>query len=370
MRLNVPLTGEEELAEVAAVLESGYLTQGPRAARLEELIADYVGSDFAFAVSSATTGLHLALAGIGVKPGDEVVVPDFSFPATANAVIQQGAIPVFVDIELDTFNLDPTKLEAAAHRSHDRDHARARVRAHRGHGSDQRDRGCARSARDRRRRLRALRDLQRPRGGNASARPVCSPFHPRKIITTGEGGMITTDDETLAQTIRVLRTHGAVRGDLFMSFIDAGYNYRLSDLHAAVGIAQMAKLDAIVDARQALAHGLTERVSHIPGVSAPTVPEGSRHSFQSFVVLLDEDIDRDQVIRLMKARDIETTLGTYSMHLQPYFRDRFAIPDEALPNATRAHNSALTLPLYPQLDDGDLDRIAAALAESVELARR
>ena len=368
MRLNVPLTGEEELAEVAAVLESGYLTQGPRAARLEELIADYVGSDFAFAVSSATTGLHLALAGIGVKPGDEVVIPDFSFPATANAVIQQGAIPVFVDIELDTFNLDPTKLEAAVT---DRTAAIMPVHAFgliadmdpinaiaAAHGLPViEDAACALSA------------TYKGRAAGTIGTAGVFSFHPRKIITTGEGGMITTDDEALAQTIRVLRTHGAVRGDLFMSFIDAGYNYRLSDLHAAVGIAQMAKLDAIVEARQTLAHGLTQRVSHIPGVTAPTVPEGSRHSFQSFVVLLDDDIDRDQVIRLMKERDIETTLGTYSMHLQPYFRDRFAIPDEALPNATRAHNSALTLPLYPQLDDGDLDRIAAALAESVELAR-
>jgi dTDP-4-amino-4,6-dideoxygalactose transaminase len=369
VRLNVPLTGDEELAEVAAVLESGYLTQGPRAARLEELIAAYVGSEYAFAVSSATTGLHLALAGIGVKPGDEVVIPDFSFPATANAVIQQGAVPVFVDIELDTFNLDPAKLEAAIT---DRTAAIMPVHAFgliadmdpineiaAAHGLPViEDAACALSA------------TYKGRAAGTIGTAGVFSFHPRKIITTGEGGMITTDDAALADTIRVLRTHGAVRGDLFMSFIDAGYNYRLSDLHAAVGIAQMAKLDAIVEARQTLAAGLTERVSHLPGVSAPTVPAGSRHSFQSYVVLLDDDIDRDQVIRLMKERDIETTLGTYSMHLQPYFRTRFGISDEALPNATRAHNSALTLPLYPQLEDGDLDRIADALAQSVELARR
>jgi perosamine synthetase len=367
VRLNVPLTGAEELEAVGEVLSSGYLTQGPKTAQLESLIAAETGSRFAFAASSATTGLHLALAALGVKPGDEVVIPDFSFPATANVVVQQGATPVFVDIDLETFNLDTALLEAAVT---ERTAAIMPVHAFglvadmdpineiaKVHGIPViEDAACA------------LSGTYKGRAAGSLGTAGVFSFHPRKIITTGEGGMITTDDEELATRIRVLRTHGSVRGELFMSFVDAGYNYRLSDLHAAVGIAQMAKLEAIVERRQTLATGLAQRVAEIEGVRGPIVPEHSRHSFQSFVVLLDEQIDRDDVIRKMREHDVETTLGTYSMHLQPYFRERFRITDDALPNATRAHYSALTLPLYPQLADSDLDHIAESLASSIKRA--
>jgi perosamine synthetase len=369
VRLNVPLTDSAELDAVAQVLDSGFLTQGPRAAELESLVSSYVGVASAHATSSATTGLHLALHAVGVKPGDEVIIPDFSFPATANAVVQIGAVPVFVDIDIATFNLDPALLEAAIT---PRTAAIMPVHAF-GLCADMdpivaiadrhglpviEDAACA------------LSGLYQGRQAGSLGTAGVFSFHPRKIITTGEGGMITTDDPELAARIQVLRTHGAVRGELFMEFIDAGFNYRLSDVHAAIGVAQMAKLDHIVERRQALAAGLTERVSRIDGVTAPTVPDGSRHAFQSFVVLLDDELDRDAVIRAMKERDVETTLGTYSMHLQPYFRDRFGIADAALPQSTRAHHQALTLPLYPQLTDDDLDTIAATLVAAIAATRQ
>lgn len=364
MRLNVPLTDSAELDAIAEVMASGFLTQGPRAAAFEALINAHVGTSRAFAVSSATTGLHLVLDALGVRPGDEVIVPDFSFPATANAIVQLRATPVFVDIDIDTFNIDPAKLEAAVTKRTaaimpvhafglvaDMDPINA-IAARHGLPVIE-DAACALSA-----------SYKGRQAGSLGSAGVFS-FHPRKIITTGEGGMITTDDEKLAAKIQVLRTHGAVRGDLYMEFVDAGYNYRLSDVHAAIGLAQMAKLDYIFSRRQNLATTLTSFVSGIPGVRAPVVPDDSVHAYQSYVVLLDDNIDRDSVIRSMKARDIETTLGTYSMHLQPYFQQRFHIDDDLLPNATRAHHKALTLPLYPQLSDSDLDQIATALAESV-----
>ncbi|MET1017694.1 MAG: DegT/DnrJ/EryC1/StrS family aminotransferase [Leifsonia flava] len=364
MRLNVPLTDATERDAVAAVLESGFLTQGPKAAELESLVREYVGVRSAYATSSATTGLHLALHAVGVKPGDEVVIPDFSFPATANAVVQMGAVPVFVDIDIDTFNLDPALLEQAIT---PRTAAIMPVHAF-GLAADMdpivaiadaaglpviEDAACA------------LSGLYKGRQAGSLGTAGVFSFHPRKIITTGEGGMITTDDAELGARIQVLRTHGAVRGELYMEFIDAGFNYRLSDVHAAIGVAQMAKLEHIVERRQLLAEHLTQRIAAVDGVTAPTVPAHSRHAFQSYVVLLDDDIDRDGVIRAMKERDVETTLGTYSMHLQPYFRDRFGIRDSDLPQSTRAHHQALTLPLYPQLTDADLDLVVDALTASI-----
>ncbi|MBO2988392.1 DegT/DnrJ/EryC1/StrS family aminotransferase [Leucobacter tardus] len=346
------------------MLESGYLTQGPQAAEFERLVSKHTGSRFGFATSSATTGIHLALHAAGVKPGDEVIIPDFSFPATANAVIQQGAVPVFVDIELSTFNLDPRLLrEAFTTRT------RAVMPVHAfGLPADMgpinavaaefgvpviEDAACA------------LGGSYRGREAGALGDAGVFSFHPRKIITTGEGGMITTSDESLAERISVLRSHGAVRGSHFMSFVDAGYNYRLSDVHAAIGVVQMGRLASIMSDRWRLADRYALELDGVEGVTAPTVPDGSVHAFQSYVVLLDDAIDRDAVIDGMRARDIETTLGTYSMHLQPYFRDRFGIADEMLPMATRAHRSALTLPLYPQLSDEEVSEVSATLADVI-----
>lgn len=365
MRLNIPLTGAPEVDAVREVIESGYLTQGAKTAAFEEAVRGYTAARHAAAVSSATTGLHLALVALGVQPGDEVVIPGFSFPATANAVIQQGATPVFVDIDEATFNLDPALLDAAVTAR-----TRAIMPVHAFGLCADMDAINAVAARHE---LPVLEDAACALGGTYGGRHAGTlgtagvySFHPRKIITTAEGGMITTDDDELAKRIAVLRAHGAVRGELYMEFVEAGFNYRLSDVHAAIGLAQMTRIDDIVSGRRRAASELTSRVSDIEGVQVPTEPAGTAHTFQSYVVLLDDRIDRDEVIRRMRTRDIETTLGTYGMHLQPYFRERFGIPDEALPHTTRAHHQALTLPLYPQLTEDDMDAIADALRLSIE----
>lgn len=351
---------------MAEVLDSGYLTQGPRVAEFERLVSDYVGTRYGFATSSATTGLHLALHAVGVQPGDEVVIPDFSFPATANAVIQQGAIPVFVDIDLATFNMDPGLLEAAI-----TDRTRAIMPVH-AFGLpadiDPINEIAGRHG------LPVIEDAACALGGTYHGRQAGSlgtagvfSFHPRKIITTGEGGLVSTDDEVVAERISVLRTHGSVRGSHFMSFIDAGYNYRLSDVLGAIGVAQMARLSEIVAGRRRLADAYARELADVEGVTRPTVPSGLEHTYQSYVVLLDERFDRNTVIDDMRDAGIETTLGTYSMHLQPYFSERFGIADEMLPMATRAHHSALTLPLYPQLGDDDIGRVCTTLDHVLRL---
>lgn len=364
VRLNVPLTGREEIDLIQEVLDSGYLTQGPKVLEFEQLMKHYVGTDYGFATSSATTGIHLALHAAGVQPGDEVIIPDFSFPATANAVIQQGATPVFVDIELDTFNIDPGLIDEAI-----TDRTRAIMPVHAfGLPADMNpiNEIAARHG------LPVIEDAACALGGTYHGKQAGSlgtagvfSFHPRKIITTGEGGLVTTSDDAIAERIGVLRTHGSVRGSHFMSFIDAGYNYRLSDVLGAIGVAQMARLDGIVERRQELSDLYASALQDVAGVRAPTVPAHTRHAFQSYVVLLDEAIDRNAVIDGMREHQIETTLGTYSMHLQPYFTERFGIGDEQLPMSTRAHHSALTLPLYPQLTEDDVHLVCSALARVV-----
>lgn len=368
MKLNASVLGPEEVAAVAAVLDSGYLTQGPRAAEFESLIREQTGVPHAFATSSATTGLHLALHALDVHPGDEVIIPAYSFPATANVVVERGAIPVFVDIDPHTFNLEPSLLESAITARTkvvmpvhafglvaDMDPITAVAAAH--GVTVLEDAACALGA------------TYRGRNAGTLGDAGVFSFHPRKIITTGEGGMITTASAELAERITILRSHGGVRRELYLEFIDAGYNYRMSDINAAIGVVQMSRLDGILSRRRSLAAKLTELLADVEGAATPTVPVDCEHSWQSYVVLLAPDIDRDQVIREMRQRDVETTIGTYALHLQPYFRERFGIPDSALPHATRAHASALTLPLYPQLSDDDLVIVHDALKESIARSR-
>ena len=367
MRLNIPLTGAPELNAVAQVLESGYLTQGPKVAEFEKLVAAYSGSTFSFATSSATTGIHLALRAVGVQPGDEVIIPDFSFPATANAVIQQGATPILVDIDLNTFNMDPMNIRSAI------SNKTAAIMPVHAFGlpadmdpineiSDRHgipvveDAACA------------LGGIYKGAQAGALGTAGVFSFHPRKIITTGEGGMITTSDQRLAEKISILRTHGAVRGSHYLDFVDAGYNYRLSDVLGAIGVVQMQRLQEILDERRNLANKYDALFADMKGVKPPFVPELTSHTYQSYVLLLDAEIDRNRVIDLMRERDIETTLGTYSMHLQPYFRGRFGIDDSQLPKSTRAHKSALTIPLYPQMKLSELSQVAESLAEVLPLA--
>jgi len=194
-------------------------------------------------------------------------------------------------------------------------------------------------------------------------------FHPRKVITTGEGGMVTSSDPEMAGRMAILRTHGSVRGERYLSFVDAGFNYRLSDVLSAIGVVQMGRLDGILNDRRRLAEELTARLQTVPEVEAPHVPDGHTHAYQSYVVTLDPAVDRDAVIDAMSCREIETTLGTYGMHLQPFFESTYGTRPEQFPNATQAHHQALTLPLHTFLSDSDLDRIAEALSESVRESR-
>jgi dTDP-4-amino-4,6-dideoxygalactose transaminase len=369
IRLARPLVDEDELNELRAVLASGYLAQGPKVAEFERTVANYVGTKHAFATTSATTALHLALVVLDVGPGDEVLVPDFTFPATANVVVQQGAVPILVDVDPATFTID---LADMARKISPRTRAVMPVHAFglaadmvpimalaRAHGlSVVEDAACAIGTTHGGRRV----------GGFGHAN--CFSFHPRKVITTGEGGMITTDDDGLAERIALLRSHGGVRRDGRFTFEAAGFNYRMSDLQAAVGVAQMRKLDGLIARKRQMAARLTELLDGVGGITLPREPSWGGHIFQSYVVLLDEGLDRDAVIGLMREQGVETTLGTYALHAQPFYAREYHYEPGDLPGSYRAFRQSLTLPLYPQLQEADLDRIAATLRRALDRVRR
>ena len=349
IRLAWPDVGAEELAALAEVLESGMLTMGPKVPELEALLATACGVPHAVAVSSGTAALHLAVLALGIGPGDEVVVPAYTFPATANAVELCGAKAVLCDVDPATFNLDLAKLPAALS-----SRTKAVLAVHL-FGRPLDWDALAALVPDG---VALVEDAAGALGAHSRGRPCgslgvmgCLSFHPRKIVTTGEGGAVTTADPALADAVRRLRHHGIVpRGDFDIP--EPGPNYRLSDLLCAVGIPQLRRLEELHAARARVAAGYTERLAGL--VETPSATEGDRHGWQAYVVSLDR---RDEALAGLRAQGIEAQIGTYALHRLSAYRDRGAFP-----GADAAFERALALPFHTRLADAGLDRVVEALA--------
>jgi len=360
IRLTFPEIGDEEIAAVAAVLRSGYLVQGQHVQAFEQRVAEAVGVPHAVAVSSGTAALHLALLAAGIGPGDEVIVPDFTFPATANVVELVGARPVLVDVDLATFNVDVAQIRPAITRR-----TRAIMPVHLfGQPADMgpilelaaehgllviEDAACALGAEYHGRRCGGL--------GNAG----CFSFHPRKAITTGEGGMVVTDDERLAGRVRQLRNHGMARQGEAVRFVDAGFNYRLTDFQGALGAVQMGRLEEIIARRTYLAGLYHQALAGLPGVTRPTAMDGTRHVWQSYVILLDEGVERAAVMRTLAEAGIETAIGTYAVSAQPHYAGKAG----RLPNSLRAYERGLCLPLHTRMTEADIEEVVRWLERAV-----
>ncbi len=344
IRLAWPDVGEEELAEVAAVLETGQLTMGPRVDEFERLVEDACRVKHAVAVSSGTAALHLAVLALGVGPGDEVIVPAYTFPATANVVALAGGKPVLVDVDPETMNLDAGAVARAVTKR-----TKAIVAVHlfgRPARLDELPSDVA-----------ILEDAAGALGARRQGDPCgglglvgCLSFHPRKIVTTGEGGAVTTNDEELGDAVRRMRHHGIEpHGDFEISA--PGTNYRLADILCAVGIPQMRRLEDLLAARARVAAGYTERLEGI--VQVPRVDHGDRHGWQAYVVQLDR---RDEAMAGLREQGIQCQIGTYALHRLAAYRDQGSFP-----GADRCYERALALPFHTRLTETELDRVAAAL---------
>jgi perosamine synthetase len=345
IRLAWPDLGEEELAAVAEVIESGQLTMGPKVAEFEAGLAAACEVEHAVAVSSGTAALHLAVLAVGIGPGDEVIVPAYTFPATANVVALSGARPVLVDVDPETMNVRP---EAVADAVTERTRALLVVHLF---GRPARWEELAAAVPEG---VELLEDaagaLGARRKGHACGglgRLGCLSFHPRKIVTTGEGGAVTTNDEGIAEAIKTMRHHGWRNADMPAP----GLNYRLSDVLCAVGITQLRRLEGLLEVRERLAAAYRERLAG--HVQLPSPDDGDRHGWQAFVVQLD---GRDEALEALRDAGIEAQIGTYALHHLGAYSDQGPFP-----GADAVYERALALPFHNRLSDADIDRVAGVL---------
>jgi perosamine synthetase len=347
IRLTIPTIEEDDLQAVRDVLASGFLVQGVHVAEFEQTIASYLGTDHAVAVSNCTAALLLALLALEVGRGDRVAVTTYSWPATANVIVQCGAEPVFVDIDPETFNMDANALERTLANTKVKavlpvhtfggmaDMTQIAEVASRHGAALVEDAACALGA-----------ELNGRKAGTWG-RLACFSFHPRKAITTGEGGMITTNDAALARQLRILRNHGQDPDAAAPDFVAAGYNMRMTEFQAALGVTQMKKVERIIENRRMLA----ERYGELIGGNALTPPKASpasRHVYQSYVALLPTWAanKRAEIIHELKARGIETTIGTYHLPMTTFFSQRGGFKRGDFPITDDVSARAISLPMF------------------------
>jgi perosamine synthetase len=361
-----PVLGEAEELAVLEVLRSGQLSLGPRVAEFERLFAARVGAAHGCAVSSGTAGLHLALRAVGVEAGDEVITSPFSFVASANAAVYEGARPVFADIDPVTLNLDPGAAEAAV-----TSRTRAILPVHIfGYPADM----VAFEGIAGRHGLGIVEDACEALGGvhgdgvavGGRGHPAVFGFYANKQITTGEGGMVTLGDGELKERIDSERNQGRARDMGWLDHDRLGFNYRLSDIACALGIAQLGRLEEMLAARARVAGWYREALGGIEGLGLPCVDMGGdRRGWFVFVVQLPVEVERDMVLRGLAERGVQSKPYLPAIHLMSFYRERFGYRPGALPVCEDVAARSLALPFFPEMSTGQVERVAGELVSAL-----
>lgn len=377
-KMQIPITkpymDEAEAQAAAQAIRSGWIVQGPMVQAFEKAVAARLGVAHAVAVTNCTSALHLALICSDIKPGDEVIVPSFSFIATANAVLHAGGIPVFVDIDSRTYNLDPALIEAAITSKTKAIIPVAQI------GLPSNLDAVMEIAN--RHGLKVIEDAAPAIGATYKGQAIgtvspitCFSFHPRKSISTGEGGMITTDSAEIADRARVLRAHGASVSDLarhqatkviIEEYAELGYNYRMTDIQAAVGIEQLKKLDYVLERRQYLGGRYGQLLAGIAGVTPPYVPDYATHTYQSYAIRLDLELTapRELIMARMLEKGVATRRGVMAIHEEPYYKQTRQV-NVSLPVTEAATRETLLFPIYTTMTEAEQDYVVQAFRDSI-----
>lgn len=370
--------GDEEIASVARVLRSDWLTMGPRTEEFEKRFAEYVGCEYAVAVSSCTAALHLALEALHLKPGDEIIVPSFTFAATANSVVHAGALPIFADISADTYCLDPQDvLEKISSRT------RGVILVHYGGRPGPGDELCRIAEQhgfvlieD------AAHALPAKHGGKmvgAIGKVAGFSFYATKNLATGDGGMLTTNDAEIAEGARLLRLHGLSK-DAWRRYsedaswryeiIAPGFKYNMTDLQAAIGLCQLKKLNALQKTREDIAAHYLDELADLPGLILPSagLASGDKHAWHLFPVRIEAEIaglTRDQFVEQMHQAGIGTSVHFLPLHLQPYYRKTYGGKEGQLPVTESVAEEVVSLPIYPRMTSLELDTVAETVRKII-----
>jgi len=374
VQISLPSTGEEEWLATKDSLMSGWLTQGPKVAAFEKAFAERHNVKHALATTSCTTGLHLILAAMNIGPGDEVLVPAFTWVATANVVLYCGATPILVDVDRKTYNIDTadlarklspkTKAVIVVHLfglCADMDSIRAVIPKS---VKIIEDGACATGA--------SYKGVAAGGLGDAAS----FSFHPRKSITTGEGGMVTTNDDELAEVANMLRNHGAAiseeqrhkgpRPYLLPEFNLLGFNYRMTDLQGSVGLVQLGKLDQFISERQHWAEFYRSELANLNWLHMPVFPENGTHAWQAFVTYVDPEtapLPRNEIMERLQALGVSTRPGTHAVHMLGYYQERFGLKADDFPGARDCDQNTMAIPLHNRMTAEDYHYVVKCLIE-------
>jgi perosamine synthetase len=376
-----PAIGEEEIRSVVETLRSGWLTTGPKVKLFESDFASYTGSSHAVAVNSATAALHLALEAVGIKSGDEVIVPTMTFTATAEVVLYLGARPVLVDCRTDDLNIDVDRIEAAISNK-----TKAIVPVHIA------GRPCAMDQIleiAQRHGLRVIEDAAHALPASHHGRKVgaigditCFSFYATKTITTGEGGMATTDNPEWAKRMRMMSLHGishdawdryTEQGSWYYEVLRPGYKYNMTDIAAALGIEQLKRCDDFYQARLRIAQRYDEGFADLPEIETPVSSSGVQHAWHLYIIQLNPDrlrIDRRDFIKALNSRRVGTSVHFIPLHLHPFYKQTYGYQASDFPQASTAFARIISLPIYPMMTEQNVSDVIGAVRDLVQEYRR